>query len=101
MQRSIRMAEAILIVDDEEIIRESLSFILKKEGYRVQEAANGKAALELVKKDSFDLVVTDLEMPEMKGVELLEQISQVSPETLVVIITAYGSIDTAIAPLRM
>ena len=95
------MAEAILIVDDEEIIRESLSFILKKEGYRVHEAANGRAALELVKKDSFDLVITDLEMPEMKGVELLEQVSQVSPETLVVIITAYGSIDTAIAALRM
>lgn len=95
------MSEAILIVDDEEIIRESLSFILKKDGYRVQEAANGRAALELLKKDSFDLVITDLEMPEMKGVELLEQLSHMSPETLVVIITAYGSIDTAIAALRM
>jgi len=95
------MPEQILIVDDEEIIRESLSFVLKKEGYRVQDAANGVAALNLVKEDSFDLVITDLEMPEMKGVELLEQITQVSPETLVVIITAYGSIDTAIAALRM
>ncbi len=95
------MSDAILIVDDEEIIRESLSFVLKKEGYRVQEAPNGQAALELIKKDSFDLVITDLEMPEMKGVELLEHISEVSPETLVVIITAYGSIDTAIAALRM
>ncbi|HUI66415.1 MAG TPA: response regulator, partial [Bacteroidota bacterium] len=94
------MAESILIVDDEEIIRESLSFVLTKEGYRVQEAANGRIAAEMFKNDSFDLVLTDLEMPEMKGIELLEHIARYSPETLVVIITAYGSIDTAIAALR-
>jgi DNA-binding NtrC family response regulator len=94
------MSEAILIVDDEEIIRESLSFILSKEGYRVVEAGNGRIALDRIKEDSFDLVLTDLEMPEMKGIELLENIGRFSPETLVVIITAYGSIDTAIAALR-
>ena len=94
------MSESILIVDDEEIIRESLSFILSKEGYRVIEAANGRIALDRIREDSFDLVLTDLEMPEMKGIELLENIGKFSPETLVVIITAYGSIDTAIAALR-
>jgi two-component system response regulator PilR (NtrC family) len=94
------MAESVLIVDDEEIIRESLSFVLGKEGYRVVEAANGRAAVERLKETSFDLVLTDLEMPEMKGIELLEHISKTCPETLVVIITAYGSIDTAIAALR-
>ncbi len=94
------MSDSILIVDDEEIIRESLSFILSKEGYAVREAENGKAALELVRNESFQLILTDLEMPEMKGIELLENVSRVSPETLVVIVTAYGSIDTAIAALR-
>jgi len=94
------MSDSILIVDDEEIIRESLSFILSKEGYSVQEAANGKIALEMVKEESFDLILTDLEMPEMKGIELLEQVTRIGPETMVVIITAYGSIDTAIAALR-
>ncbi len=94
------MADSILIVDDEEIIRESLSFILTKEGYRVREAANGRIALDILKEDSIDLVLTDLEMPEMKGIELLEQVTRFSPETLVVIITAYGSIDSAIAALR-
>jgi DNA-binding NtrC family response regulator len=94
------MADSILIVDDEEIIRESLSFILTKEGYRVREAANGRIAMEILREDSVDLVLTDLEMPEMKGIELLEQVTRMSPETLVVIITAYGSIDTAIAALR-
>ena len=94
------MSESILIVDDEDIIRESLSFVLAKEGYNVREAANGAIALEMMKTESFDLVLTDLEMPEMKGIELLEQVSRFSPETLVVIITAYGSIDTAIQALR-
>jgi DNA-binding NtrC family response regulator len=94
------MSESILIVDDEEIIRESLSFILSKEGYTVREAENGKVALDLVRNESFHLILTDLEMPEMKGIELLENVSRISPETLVVIVTAYGSIDTAIAALR-
>jgi two-component system response regulator PilR (NtrC family) len=94
------MAESILIVDDEEIIRDSLSFVLKKEGFRVHEAADGKAALELMMKESFDVILTDLEMPEMKGIELLEQASAVAPESMVMIITAYGSIDTAIEALR-
>jgi two-component system response regulator PilR (NtrC family) len=94
------MADSILIVDDEDIIRESLLFILGKEGYRVRDAANGRIAMEIIKEESFDLVLTDLEMPEMKGIELLENINRFSPETLVMIITAYGSIDTAIAALR-
>jgi DNA-binding NtrC family response regulator len=94
------MAESILVVDDEDIIRDSLAFILKKEGYHVDEAPNGKVALEKIEAGTFDLVLTDLEMPEMKGIELLEQVSLRCPETLVVIITAYGSIDSAIAALR-
>jgi two-component system response regulator PilR (NtrC family) len=94
------MAESILIVDDEDIIRESLSFVLTKEGYDVKEAPNGNAAVEMLKTGDFDLVLTDLEMPEMKGIELLEHVAHTHPETLVMIITAYGSIDTAIAALR-
>ena len=67
------MPESILIVDDEDIIRESLTFILAKEGYRVREAPNGRAALDIIREDGIDLVLTDLEMPEMKGIELLEK----------------------------
>jgi DNA-binding NtrC family response regulator len=94
------MADRILVVDDEEIIRESISFILRKEGYAVTEAANGKVAYEKFLAESFDLIVTDLEMPEMKGIELLDKITRVNAQSLVVIITAYGSLDTAIAALR-
>ncbi|MBS4027700.1 MAG: sigma-54-dependent Fis family transcriptional regulator [Ignavibacteriales bacterium] len=94
------MAERILIVDDEQIIRESIAFILRKEGYSVSEAANGKEAYDKILEDAFDVVITDLEMPEMKGIELLEKITHTSPQTLVMIITAYGSLETAIDALR-
>ncbi len=94
------MADRILVVDDEKIIRESISFILKKEGFSVSEAENGKAAYDKLLAESFDLIITDLEMPEMKGIELLEHAMHINPESIVVIITAYGSLDTAIAALR-
>jgi len=94
------MTERILVVDDEQIIRESISFILRKEGYTVSEADNGKAAYNKLLVEPFDLVITDLEMPEMKGIELLEKIVQMNPQTSVIIITAYGSLETAIAALR-
>jgi DNA-binding NtrC family response regulator len=85
------MSEKILVVDDEQIIRESISFILKKEGYNVSEAENGRIAREKLLAEPFDLVITDLEMPELKGIELLGHITKMSPEISVIIITAYGS----------
>ena len=94
------MAERILVVDDEQIIRESISFILKKEGYSVAEAANGRQAYDKLVSEPFDLLITDLEMPEMKGIDLLDKAMQLNPQSLVVIITAYGSMETAIAALR-
>jgi DNA-binding NtrC family response regulator len=95
------MTPRVLVVDDEQIIRESLSFILQKEGYEVEDAPNGQEAYKKVAENPPDIVITDIEMPGMKGVELLEKISQVSPQTFVIIITAYGSIETAIKALRM
>ena len=94
------MPERILVVDDEDIIRESLAFVLRKEGYTVHEAENGLAAYNKLVEESFDLVITDLEMPQMKGIELLEEIKKLNIQTSVVIITAFGSLDTAISALR-
>lgn len=94
------MPERILVVDDEDIIRESLSYVLKNEGYVVEEATNGKEAYDKVVSNYYDLVITDIEMPQMKGIELLERISALTSQTLVMMITAYGSLDTAIKALR-
>ncbi len=94
------MAHKILVVDDEEIIRESLSFVLKKEGYLVEEAENGKVAYDKIVESSFDVVITDLEMPGMKGIQLVEEIQKLNIQTSIIIITAYGSLDTAISALR-
>ncbi len=94
------MSERILVVDDEDIIRESLSFVLKKEGYTVEEAENGKVAYDKILEESFDLVITDLEMPQMKGTQLIEEIQKLNIQTSVIIVTAFGSLDTAINALR-
>ena len=94
------MNEKILVVDDEDIIRESLSYILKKEKYEVDEASNGRIAFNMLKETSYDLVITDIEMPEMKGIELLEEVKKINLQTNTIVITAYGSMETAIASLR-
>ena len=94
------MANRILVVDDEQLIRENLSYILKKEGYEVEEAENGKTAYDKVINNAFDIVLTDIEMPVMKGTELLEKIRRIDLQTSVIIITAFGSLDTAITALR-
>ncbi|GMU97004.1 MULTISPECIES: sigma-54 dependent transcriptional regulator [Ignavibacterium] len=94
------MAFRILVVDDEEIIRDSISYILETEGYEVEKAENGRIAYDKVKEKHFDLVITDIEMPAMKGTELLEKIKTLDPQTAVIIITAFGSLDTAITALR-
>ncbi|MDY0083618.1 MAG: sigma-54 dependent transcriptional regulator [Ignavibacteriaceae bacterium] len=94
------MAYKILVVDDEEIIRDSLYYILEKEGYQVEKAENGSTAYDKILADHFDLVITDIEMPLMKGTELLEKIKTINFQTSVIIITAFGSLDTAISALR-
>ena len=95
------MSHKILIVDDEEIIRNSLSHILKEEGYDVDTAENGETALEKISQKSVDLVITDIKMPRIDGITLIEKVSKTQPTTFFIIITAYGSLDTAINALRL
>ncbi len=94
------MIGSIIIADDEQEIRESLSIILEDEGYRCQTAEDGAAAIEALKEHSFDILITDLKMPKANGIEVLEQLKRYSPETLSVIITAHATIETAIKALR-
>ncbi|OGW30121.1 MAG: hypothetical protein A2X56_00415 [Nitrospirae bacterium GWC2_57_13] len=90
------MPEAILLVDDEEMILDSLSAILSREGYVIDCAANGEAALVALKQKPFDLVISDVRMPGMNGLELVERIKAFLPDQKILIITGYGSLDTAV-----
>jgi two-component system, NtrC family, response regulator PilR len=85
----------ILIVDDEQSMRELLSLLLRKEGYEVVTAENGVNALKAVQREIFDLVITDLKMPQFDGMALLKSVKDVSPDTIVIIITAFGTTEGA------
>lgn len=90
----------ILVVDDEEIARISLAEILRLEGYEVRTAAGGVAAVEALHTEHFDVMVLDLKMPDMSGIDVLKAIVDTLPELKVIVLTAHGSMDTAIQALR-
>ena len=90
----------ILVVDDEAIIRESLHDWLSDAGYQVFTAENGPQALEILEKERLGIVIADLVMPEMDGIELMKKAKEILPNLGVIIITAYGSIPTATAAMR-
>ena len=92
---------SIMIVDDEEIIRESFLHWFEKLGHRVDAAASGLEALEKLEKSPFEVLFVDIKMPGMDGIELLGKVKEEYPETIVVIITAYGSIETAVKAMKM
>lgn len=94
------MTGSILIADDEQEIRNSLSIVLREEGFRCTAVADGGAAIEALKEHSFDILITDLKMPKADGIEVLEQALQRSSDTLTIIITAHATIETAIQALR-
>src|SRR5512147_1122244 len=95
------MKSNILVVDDEPVARQSLSEILRLEGYAVNSVPNGQAAVEYVRTHPVDLMIVDLRMPGMDGLEVIQVVNQISPETEVILLTAYGSTETAIQALRL
>jgi DNA-binding response OmpR family regulator len=95
------MKFSILVVDDEPVARQSLTDILKLEGYIVAAAPNGQAAVEYIRVHPIDLLIVDLKMPGMDGLEVVQVVNQISPETEVILLTAYGSTETAIQALRL
>lgn len=90
----------ILIIDDEKSIRNTLKEILSYEGYEVTEAQDGIEGLKFVEKDKFDIILSDIKMPKMDGIEVLEKLQEISPETPVVMISGHGNIDTAVEAIR-
>lgn len=90
----------ILIVDDDEDICLTLKQILEKDGFEVRIAGNGWRALEIINEESFDVVLVDLLLPGMDGIELLREIKKIYPSTVVIILTAYGSIASAVEAIK-
>jgi DNA-binding NtrC family response regulator len=91
----------IMIVDDEKIVRESLYHWFKKIGHTVEKASSGFEALKRLEKNPFDVLFVDIKMPEMNGIVLLEKVKTEYPETIVIIITAYGSIESAVKAMQL
>jgi DNA-binding NtrC family response regulator len=91
----------ILIVDDQEGMRRSLEIVLQKEGYRVISAGDGDKALALLPEARPDVVITDLRMEPLSGIDVLHRIKELSPETEVIVMTAFGTIDSAVAAMKL
>lgn len=91
----------ILVVDDEPVSRKSLTDILRLEGYNVVSAPNGQAAIEYIRTHHVDLMVVDLRMPGIDGLEVVQVVNQIASDTEVIVLTAYGSTETAIQALRL
>ena len=91
----------LLIVDDEKSICDLLEIVFKRDGYEVKTASSGRAALDLLSKESVDLVVSDIKMPGMTGLELLKEARALLPDAVFIFMTAFASTSTAIQALRM
>jgi len=96
-----RAALRVLVVDDERSMRELLSIVLKRDGYDVLLADTGKAAVEILKRERVDVLITDIRMPEMSGVDVLREAKLIDPGIISIVMTAFASTDTAVEALRL
>jgi DNA-binding NtrC family response regulator len=90
----------ILVVDDEAVIREGLTRILERDSFLVETAKNGHAAIELLQQREFELIITDLKMPGMSGFEVLKAVKILQPETPVIMITGFATVETAVEAMK-
>jgi len=90
----------IMVVDDEEIVRDSLTGWLEEDGYVVEAVESGKKALERLAAKSWNLMLVDLKMPGMDGIQLMDEVHKTNPEMLVIIMTAYATVDTAVKAMK-
>lgn len=93
--------EKILVVDDEMLVRNFVAETLIRKHIDVTMAENGQMALSFLKENIYDMVITDMKMPDITGIELLQKIKEISPQTIVVVVTAYGSIENAVEAMRL
>jgi len=95
------MKEKILLVDDDASIRKVINYTLSQKNYIIIESDNGKEALNIFANEKIDLIITDLEMPELKGMDLIKEIKNIDPDALIIVITAYGTIETAVEAMKL
>jgi two-component system, NtrC family, response regulator PilR len=91
----------VLIIEDEKSMREVLKILLEEEGYEITAASNGLAGIEYLQSDIFDLVITDIKMPKANGFEVLKQVKETSPSTVVIMITAFGTTESTIEAMKL
>src|SRR5438552_13649668 len=96
-----RRAPRILVVDDERSMRELLAIVLRREGYEVLLAENGRSAIALLEHEPVDLLISDIKMPDLSGVEVLRAAKRVDQDILGIMITAFASTETAVEAMRL
>jgi len=96
----LKTGARILVIDDEEIVRNSLQEWLNAAGHHVEEAESGAAALELLRHQTFDILITDLKMPDMDGIDVMEEAHKIAPGLETIIMTAYGTVASAVSAIR-
>lgn len=94
------MPKKILVVDDEKIVGDMARIILQKEGYDVDTFTDSQLALDAIRETRYDLVVTDLKMENVSGMDILREVNQLYPETKVIMLTAYATLDATIEAIR-
>ncbi|MFR4018209.1 MAG: response regulator, partial [Clostridia bacterium] len=92
--------KTILVVDDEQNVRQLICKVLEKEGFTVLTACNGSEGLEIFHKNSIDLIISDIKMPEMSGIEFLHRVKEEEPGIGFILITAFATTETAIDAIR-
>ncbi|MDH4223779.1 MAG: response regulator, partial [candidate division Zixibacteria bacterium] len=91
---------SILVIDDKDSMRQMLAKTLESEGYEVEVARNGETGLDKAREKRFDLVLTDLKLPQMDGLEVLTSLKDLDPNVAVIVMTAYGTIETAVQAIK-
>src|SRR5438093_12452441 len=98
---SDRRQPRILVVDDERSIRELLAIVLRREGYEVLLAENGRSAIDTLEREPVDILISDIKMPDLSGVEVLRAAKQIDRDILGIMITAFASTDSAVEAMRL
>src|SRR4030043_463084 len=94
------MKPSVLIVEDDDTMRETLSHVLKRDGYEVYSENSGSGALSMIKKNIIDLILLDMRLPDVNGLEILKKIKEFDTEILVIMMTAYSDVQTAVSAMK-